>query len=141
METYKEVKELLLGELSVAYYIAAFIFSFLAIILSLYLQSNKRDPQSQSTPQNFSIRFMLWDNFKRISTGMIVLFLIYRFASVYLAKALSMEMAVAIGFVVSFGVDRMILWMMNRTNLFNMPRDKYMQKLADKEFEQPKLDQ
>jgi hypothetical protein len=118
----EELKQLILGNVSIAYYIAAEFFALLALILSLYLHSTKREVLSTSTPIHFSWKFLLWDNTKRIVAGQIFLFLIFRFATEALGKSLNMWMAVGIGFFLSFGLDKAIQWMQEKTSVFNMPR-------------------
>lgn len=113
-----ELKSYILGELSVAYYLAAGFFCFLAILISLYDHSRKRDVESARSPKEFSWRFLLWDNAKRIVTTLLVMFLIFRFSPLVLGKPLSMEYAVAVGFLLSLGLDKVIQWLRDKFNLF-----------------------
>jgi hypothetical protein len=130
----KVLKQLILGEITPEYYVAAFFFSGLAILLSLYLQSMKRDKTSTNTPVNYSWKFLLWDNSKRIIAGIITAFLFYRFPGQALSQNLDMWVAVAIGFLLSFGVDRAIMMLMKRSSVtvFDKDRDEYMKKMLDK---------
>lgn len=124
----EEFKQLILGEVSVAYYAAAEVFALLALIISLWLHSKKRDASSPTTPQKFSWGFLFWDNFKRIIVGQITMFLVFRFATEFLGRKLDMWMAVGIGAGLSFGLDRFIMWMQSRTTVFDMNREKFMEK-------------
>jgi len=128
-----EFKHLILGELSGWYYLAAFVFSFLAILLSMWAGSKKRDVASSSTPTNYSWRFLLWDNAKRIFMGLIAIFLCFRFASALINRALSMEVAVGIGFFVSIGLDQVIGWLKQRFDFLQMDREKIVEALKPKE--------
>jgi hypothetical protein len=92
----QEFKHLVLGNASVAYYMAAEFFAILALILSLYLHSRKRDVASSSTPVQFSLLFLVWDNTKRIVVGQIALFLIFRFITELLGRQLNMWIAVGV---------------------------------------------
>jgi hypothetical protein len=109
-----ELKQLILGELSIAYYMAAGFFSCLAILLSLYMHSRTRDKNSTATPEKFSWRFLLWDNAKRVFAGMILMFLFFRFSPDLFGRPLSMWLAVGIGFFVSVGVDRAIQFIQSK---------------------------
>lgn len=100
-----EFKTLILGNTSLAYYAAAEFFALMALILSLWGHSRKRDPLSPNTPYKFSWLFLIMDNIKRIVMGQIAMFLIFRFASELLGRQLSMFMAMGIGFGLSFGLD------------------------------------
>lgn len=128
----QEFKQLILGDVSVAYYMAAEFFALLALILSLYLHSQKRDPDSASTPKHYSVLFLVWDNLKRIVVGQIVLFLLFRFITELLGRELSMWMAVGIGFFLSFGIDKAIQFLKDRSGLFSMNREKMIEKMSTK---------
>jgi hypothetical protein len=120
----QEFKHLVLGNASVAYYMAAEFFAILALILSLYLHSRKRDVASSSTPVQFSLLFLVWDNTKRIVVGQIALFLIFRFITELLGRQLNMWIAVGVGFFLSFGLDKAIQLIKDNSSLFDMNRAK-----------------
>lgn len=120
----EEFKQLVLGPASVAYYAAAEFFAILALILSLYLDSRKRDVNSSSTPMKFSWLFLLWDNTKRIVVGQITLFILFRFATELIGRQLNMWIAVGAGFLLSFGLDKIIQWIKNKSSILDMNREK-----------------
>lgn len=126
----QEFKQLILGNVSVAYYMAAEFFALLALILSLYLNSKKRDVTSSSTPVQFSWLFLIWDNTKRIVVGQIALFLIFRFITELLQRQLNMWIAVGVGFFLSFGLDKAIQLIKERSSLFDMNREKMIDKIS-----------
>src|SRR5688572_20678584 len=119
----QEFKDLVLGGVSVAYYLAAEFFALLALILSLYLHSKKRDPNASSTPQQYSWLFLIWDNTKRIVVGQIAFFILFRFATELLGRQLNMWYAVGAGFLLSFGLDKVIQFIKNKSSLFDMDRE------------------
>jgi len=119
-----EFKQLILGPVSIAYYAAAEFFALLALVLSLWLHSQKRDTTAPSTPAKFSFMFLVMDNIKRIFVGQIALFLIFRFTSEILGKQLNMITAVGIGFALSFGLDKFIQFLKEKTTFFNVDRSK-----------------
>jgi hypothetical protein len=125
-----EFKQLILGNVSVAYYLAAEFFALLALILSLYMSSKKRDSNSSSTPVEFSWLFLIWDNTKRIVVGQITLFLIFRFVTELLGRELNMWIAVGVGFFLSFGLDKAIQIIKERSSLFDMNREKMIEKIS-----------
>lgn len=124
-----EFKKLILGDASVAFYAAAEFFAMLAIIISLYISSKKRDVQSPRTPEKFSWMFLFWDNLKRILAGQIVLFLLFRFATEFLGRQLNMFWATGIGFFVAFGLDQAIAAMKQKFDFLQMDREKMIQKV------------
>lgn len=127
----QEFKQLILGNVSVAYYLAAEFFALLALILSLYLNSKKRDVASSSTPVEFSWLFLIWDNTKRIVVGQITLFLVFRFVTELLGRELNMWIAVGVGFFLSFGLDKAIQIIKERSSLFDMNREKMISKIGN----------
>lgn len=132
-DSMKEFLELVLGPVSVAYYMAAEFFALLAILCSLYLHSRKRDPEAPTTPKKFSWLFLLWDNMKRVVVGQIVFFLIFRILVEWFNKELNMIYAIGVGFFLSFGLDRAIQWLKDTTNigkLFHMNREKMIEKIS-----------
>lgn len=124
----KEFVDLLLGPVSVAQYLAAEVFALIALVIGLWLHSRKRDPKSPNTPEQFSWEFLLWDNTKRIFIGQLLLFLFFRFTTELMGKNLNMYMAVAFGFFVSFGLDRAIVWLQKKTDIFDRDRTTYKKK-------------
>lgn len=116
----EELKGHILGEASIPYYIAAFIFSSLAIIVSLYLHSRQRDKLSDRTPYKFSWKFLIWDNLMRVFITLILMFLFFRFSPDVFGKPLSMPIAVAVGFFLSLGLDKAIQWLQTKFDVLKM---------------------
>ncbi|HUR65475.1 MAG TPA: hypothetical protein VMZ03_03925 [Chitinophagaceae bacterium] len=127
----KEFRDLVLGNVSIAYYLAAEFFALLALILSLNISAKKRDVNSSTTPVQYSFLFMVWDNTKRIVMGQIVLFLIFRFTTEFLQRQLTMWMAVGIGFLLSFGIDRAIAMIRAKFDFLDMNREKLINKISN----------
>lgn len=127
----EEFKQLVLGPASVAYYAAAEFFAILAIILSLYMHSRKRDVNSSTTPVKFSWPFLIWDNTKRIVVGQITLFIIFRFVTELIGRQLNMWIAVGAGFLLSFGLDKVIQLIKDKSSIFDMNREKMIDKISN----------
>ena len=126
MKSIKDAFDIILGaDKTGGYYLAGFFFCTLAIILSLYLSSKKRDPLSPNTPVQFSGWFLLWDNFKRVMATCIVIFILFRVFDLSAVPAM-----IGVGFFVAFSLDKAIEWMMNKFNFLNFlesNRDKFPQ--------------
>jgi hypothetical protein len=114
MINLSELKGYILGTSSLTYYVAAEFFSLLALMVSLYLHSMKREPASHNTPYKFSWKFLLWDNTKRIFIGQTLMFLFFRFAPEVFGRQLDMWLACGIGALLSFGVDKAIQWFITK---------------------------
>ena len=123
----KEAFDIVLGGKSGGYYLAGFIFSAMAILLSLYHSSKKRDPSSASTPERFSWWFLIWDNCKRAVVTLIVEFILFRVFN--LTEPLAM---IGVGFFAALGLDKAIEFLMQKSQeagkLLGMNRDNFPQK-------------
>lgn len=130
MKDIKEAFDIILGGKTGGYYLAGFFFCFLAIILSLYWSSKKRDPNSSNTPVKFSWTWLLWDNGKRVVATFIVIFIAFRVFD--LSEVPGM---IGVGFAAALGLDQIIEWMMNKFNFLDFlksNREKFPQIPKDK---------
>ncbi len=128
----QEFIQLITGGLSPAYYLAALFFSFLAIFLSMWAGSAKRNRSSARTPVQYSFKFLFWDNTKRILAGLVAMFLLYRFTATLIPQNMTMESAVGIGFFISMGLDQFIGSVKQRFRFFRMDRSRFMNDLKNK---------
>lgn len=117
-----EALGIILGDITLGTYLASFFFALLAILLSMWTQSLKRDKLSPETPYKFSWRFLIWDNTKRITAGMIVSFLLFRTSLSLFNESLTVPYAIGVGFFVSLGVDKAIQFLQNRFDLLTKDR-------------------
>jgi hypothetical protein len=123
-----EALSIITGGKSGGYYLAGLFFSALAISLSLYLHSKKRDPASPNTPEKFSLLFLLWDNFKRAMASFILMFIIFRVFDCSNVMAM-----IGVGFFIALGIDKAIQWLMEKTDFMNFlktNRENFPQKPA-----------
>lgn len=115
------------GEISGGMWLVLFVCAFLAIILSIYVQYRQTGKLNPHTPKGFSGFYAIVDNLYRIIAGMITLFFIFRLAFVLINKDwfenedFFIMFAVGAGFGISFGVDRLILWLQRKTNILVTP--------------------
>jgi hypothetical protein len=116
----QEFKQYILGDLSIPYYLAAFFFASISILLSLYSQSRTRNVASERTPIAFSWRFLIWDNFLRILVTISLLYLFFRFSPDIFGKPLSFPIAVGVGIFLSLGLDKAIQWLQQKFDIMKM---------------------
>jgi F0F1-type ATP synthase assembly protein I len=115
MEAVNEALQIIKGGKTGGYYLAGFFFSFLAVLVSLRVIAQKRrDPQSPNTPRKFSWSFLIGDNLKRILTSMIVMFMLFR-----LFDLSNPALMIGVGFGVAFGLDKIIQFLIDRTDIMN----------------------
>ena len=89
--------ELVLGTTDVPTYAASFVFALIGAIVSLRFKARKRNKYSRYTPNDFSYKFLLLDNLQRFFTGVLLVFLAFRFTNEFLGKELTVWLAVFIG--------------------------------------------
>jgi len=112
MNSINEALQIILGGKSGGYYLAGFFFSFLAVLISLYQHSKTRNKYSDNTPYKFSWSFLFWDNFKRIFTSIVIMFILFRLFDLSNPAAM-----IGVGFFVAFGLDKAIQFVMEKTDI------------------------
>ena len=104
------------GGKALSYYFAGFFFAFLGILLSLYKSSTTRDRFSPNTPQKFDLIFLIWDNLKRATAALIVMFILFR-----VLDLTYVPLMIGVGIGVSFSLDRIIVFLMGWSDeIFNL---------------------
>ncbi|OFY66618.1 MAG: hypothetical protein A2Y71_03755 [Bacteroidetes bacterium RBG_13_42_15] len=71
----------LLGYVDLNMFLVMLLFAFLGIAVSLLIDSQKRDPSSKNTPEKFSLKFLLKDNWRTIALTALIVILTLRFAT------------------------------------------------------------
>ncbi len=91
----------LLGPIDPAHFIAAFIYAMLGIIMSLLYSAANRDQSKETTPDYFSWKYLLSNNFIRIVFSvmftMLAVVVTLRFTPEILGLNLNMFVAFSIG--------------------------------------------
>jgi hypothetical protein len=93
----KSLIDSLLGGQEPHVFIANFIFAMLGVLLTLLASSTFRNVESERTPKQFSWKFFLSDNVKRILAGIILIYLALRFTQDIFGIQVSNWFAVVIG--------------------------------------------
>lgn len=78
-----EFFQLILGVTSIAMYAALLFFACIGILINLLFHATTRDQNSTNTPEKFSLKFLLWDNWKRIVLSILVILMLIRFVSFF----------------------------------------------------------
>lgn len=102
-----------LGTDSVSGFMTLAFFAFIGVILSLLLQTTKRDPNSPHTPFEFSWKFLMSDNSKRFLAGLIMIYVSLRFTPELFGVTINAFWAFGIGFC----SDKIAEFIKNKTNL------------------------
>lgn len=122
MENYSR----LLGYVDLDMFLVMLLFAAFGIAISLLIDSQKRNQTSKNTPQKFSWRFLLKDNWKTIVLTVLIVALTLRFAtSFFPAQFTGDDLATPEGnekwlfgsLVVGLGFNQLLqIWKQKRNN-------------------------
>lgn len=122
------------------YYTISLIFSLIGVLISLYAASRTRDKTVTTTPQKFDLKFLLWDNAKRVFVTLIVMYVIFRFIPFAKGTGITdneLKIMIGVGVIVATSFDQVLFWIMQYNervkDFFTMDREKYMQKKSQDE--------
>ncbi len=100
--------QLILGPTSPAMFAALLCFSLVGVAINLLIHSTTRDKKSPNTPYKFSIKFLLYDNWKRIVLSLLLLLVTIRFMGlVFDVDTGNQEVYLAASVAVGFGFDKL----------------------------------
>lgn len=114
------MKSQLIGSLTFDQFFAAFLFAVIGLALSLLIQANNRDIKAPSTPVQFSYKFLIADNWRRILLSFLLIVVTIRFFKEITGKDLSMFLSLGIG----FGLDKIAELLKNQLSIFQANREK-----------------
>lgn len=126
LSVFDDFVRIMKGNISGGMWLALFVVSLLAILVSIRAHYNNKGKKNELTPEKFSWIYALIDNFWRIITGMIVMFFIYRFASILVNSSwlanedIFLFLAVGVGFGMSYGMDKIIQYLQARSNFLQV---------------------
>ncbi len=99
----QEIIAKILGEIDVFTFCVAVFYAFVGAALNLLLHANKRDVSSAESPVQFSYRFLIHDNARRILSSIILILVCVRFSQELLGQQLTTYLA----FIIGFSVDKL----------------------------------
>lgn len=114
-----KINPYILGDVEPALFIAATFFAFIGITIVLLLGTRLRDPNSDSSPQGFSWKYLWSDNTKRILASVLCTLVVLRF----MPEILNIQLSPWMGFVVGTFWDGIALIIKQKTTLLD-PRNK-----------------
>lgn len=123
-EIINETLAIILGDHKISYYVAGLFFSALAITLSLYIKGTLKYKSAKGTPDNFSWRFLLWDNSKRVVTSLILMFIFFRIFNM----EDNVGLMIGLGFAVALSFEKLLNWLINKFDFMKFletDRDKF----------------
>lgn len=110
----------ILGTATYQAFLTQYFFSLVGVAISLLLHGAKRNVDEKSTPDKFSIGFLIKDNWKRIVLNALVIFVTIRFFRDLTGFELSLFFCLLIG----FSYDKVLQLLKNKTDVLNVTRKK-----------------
>lgn len=98
-----EFKGYMLGAITPAAWFAALIFAATGVAISLLIESSNRDKSKITTPDAYSLKYLLGDNVGRITLNVLLIIVFLRFTPDLIGTNLTMILALFIG----AGFDRL----------------------------------
>lgn len=95
------IKQLLGGQDPIIY-LTGFVFALIGVAIRLLNGAKKRNRLSLHTPYDFSWKFLLINNLRDLTLGLLMAFILFRFTNVFVSISLSR----LVGFNIN-GVDKM----------------------------------
>lgn len=108
-------KQYLLGSIDPALFAACVFFAAVGILFVLLMGTRLRDPQSLSSPAEFSWKYLRTDNFRRILASSIAVLITLRF----MPELTGWQLSPWKGLVVGAAWDSIALFIKQKTNLLD----------------------
>jgi hypothetical protein len=99
----KEFLKLVIGTDDVPLYAAMWFFSLAGIAISLLIDAKGRDKESERTPPAWSWNFFWSDNFRRLITTVLLVFIALRFSN----ELLGVDISLWASFLIGLGFDKL----------------------------------
>jgi len=109
------IKQQLLGGIEPSLFAASFIAALVGILFTLLIGSTLRDVNSEWSPKNFSWKYLLSDNAKRIYANLLAVIITLRF----MPDVIGVELSVWKGFVVGTAWDVLALIIKQKTKILD----------------------
>lgn len=129
----------IIGTSDFGFFGALVVFALIGHGIRFTQEVSKRDKASPATPEPFSFKFLLIDNWKRIVNTLLMIFVCLRFYPVLITmlpeaaqgyfNSLSSVAPMAIGLVIGYGVDWISGYMKSKFESLQVDREKVMQKI------------
>lgn len=114
----------LFGTMTAEFVVSFYLFALLGMGLTLLIHLNDAIRKSSKTSKRFKFRWKFWlkDNYIRIITNLIVIFVVIRF---YDSLGLQYKLDMFLGFVAGFSIDGIIILLREKTkiNIFQTTKD------------------
>jgi len=113
-----QVKHTIMGDVNGVLFVASLFWAMIGICISLLIHAIFRDANSPKTPVKFTWKFLLTDNWKRITLSLLVVITTIIFTKEVLNKDLSTFVALGIG----LGLDKIVELLKSKYGILQVSR-------------------
>lgn len=117
------IKEYIFGTMTFEFVVSFYLYAVLGMSLTLLLHLGSAMTKSSRKKEKFIFKIKYWfrDNWIRVLTNLIVIFIIIRF---YDSLSLQYQLDMFLGFVVGLSIDTIIIFIREKTK-FNLFQSKF----------------
>lgn len=117
------IKEYIFGTMTFEFVVSFYLYAVLGMSLTLLLHLGSAMTKSSRKKEKFIFKIKYWfrDNWVRVLTNLIVIFIIIRF---YDSLNLQYQLDMFLGFVVGLSIDTIIIFIREKTK-FNLFQSKF----------------
>lgn len=117
----------LVGNMTPAHFGMLMFFALVGATIKLTTQVSKRDVASTATPEKFSFSFLLQDNWKRMLSSLLLIYLFVRFSSFLvpasLLETLPDEAEILMCVFIGYSFDLLSEWLKDKAAVLKVNRD------------------
>ena len=110
--------QLFLGRYDLTTFFGFLFFALVGVLISLLVQSNKRDQNTTDSPVKFKWWFLFKDNWKRIISSILLIYVTIRFFKELTNLDLNMFLSLCIG----LGWDKLSEFIKSKTDILKVER-------------------
>lgn len=117
----------LTGGESLQRFISMMVFALFGATINLLTNVRQRDKYSESTPMDFSFKFMLLDNWKRMVSSLLLIYLFVRFMPLMIPsgvyEAIDGDVEFLLAIIIGYSFDKLSELLKDKAKLLSVNRD------------------
>lgn len=118
----------LVGEMGIAHFAMLMFFALIGATIKLTTQVKERDVASPATPERFSFGFLLADNWKRMLSSLLLIYVFVRFTSFLVPSnilaGLPDEAEMLVCILIGYSFDLLSEWLKDKASVLSVDRNK-----------------
>jgi hypothetical protein len=117
----------LIGAGGAQHFFTMMFFALFGATINLLINLSNRDKYSAATPLDFSTKFLLLDNWKRMLSSLMLIYLFVRFMPLLLPsnvyEAIDGDVEFLLAGLIGFSFDKLSEWLKDKTKILSVNRE------------------